>query len=69
MFYIEEQKRGFYPEENHAVVGRYEIEIKPNEEKEISFVCSLEENIDELDVKKLIIKEKQRISKILEKQK
>ena len=66
MFYIEEQKRGFYPEENHAVVGRYEIEIKPNEEKEISFVCSLEENIDELDVKKLIIKEKQRISKILE---
>ena len=35
MFYIEEQKRGFYPEENHAVVGRYEIEIKPNEEKEI----------------------------------
>ena len=67
MFYIEEQKRGFYPEENHAVVGRYEIEIKPNEEKEISFVCSLEENIDELDVKKLIIKEKQRISKILEK--
>lgn len=67
MFYIEEQKRGFYPEENHAVVGRNEIEIKPNEEKEISFVCSLEENIDELDVKKLIIKEKQRISKILEK--
>ena len=67
MFYIEEQKRGFYPEENHAVVGRYDIEIKPNEEKEISFVCSLEENIDELDVKKLIIKEKQRISKILEK--
>ena len=67
MFYIEEQKRGFYPEENHAVVGRYEIEIKPNEEKQISFVCSLEENIDELDVKKLIIKEKQRISKILEK--
>ena len=56
MFYIEEQKRGFYPEENHAVVGRYEIEIKPNEEKEISFVCSLEENIDELDIKNLIIK-------------
>ena len=67
MFYIEEQKRGFYPEENHAVVGRYEIEIKPNEEKEISFVCSLEENIDELDIKNLIIKEKQRISEILEK--
>ena len=65
MFYIEEQKRGFYPEENHVVVGRFEIDIKPNEEKEISFVCSLEENIDELDVNKVIVNEKKRIAKIL----
>lgn len=36
MFYIEEEKRGFEPEENHVVPGRYEIEIDPNEEKEIS---------------------------------
>ena len=41
MFYIEEEKRGFYPEENHVVPGVYEIEIEPNEEKELSFVCSL----------------------------
>ena len=27
MFYIEEEKRGFFPEENHAVCGRYEIEL------------------------------------------
>ena len=27
MFYIEEEKRGFYPEEDHSVPGRYEIEI------------------------------------------
>lgn len=54
MFYIEEEKRGFYPEENHAVPGRYEVEIKPKEEKEISFVCSLEENIEQIDVKDLI---------------
>ena len=65
MFYVEEQKRGFYPEENHAVVGRFEINLKPNEEKEISFVCSLEENIDELDVNKVILSEKKRIEKIL----
>ena len=65
MFYIEEQKRGFYPEEDHVVVGRFEIDIKPNEEKEISFVCSLEENIDELDVNKVIVNEKKRIAKIL----
>ena len=57
MFYIEEQKRGFYPEENHAVTGVYEVEIAENTEKELSFVFSLEENIDEIDVKDLISKE------------
>ena len=63
MFYVEEQKRGFYPEENHVVVGRFEIDLKPNEEKEISFVCSLEENIDELDVNKVILSEKRELKK------
>ena len=43
MLYIEEEKRGFYPEENHVVCGRFEIEIEPNEEKEFAFICSLEE--------------------------
>ena len=36
MFYIEEEKRGFIAEENHAVPGRYEVDIKAREEKEIS---------------------------------
>ena len=66
MFYIEEEKRGFPAVENHAVPGRYEIEIKAREEKEISFVCSLEENIDEINVKNLIEKEEKRIDKIYE---
>ena len=57
MFYIEEQKRGFNAEENHAIPGRYEINIQPNELKEITFVASLEENIEEIDGKKLISKE------------
>ena len=57
MFYIEEEKRGFYPEENHSVPGVFEVYINPNEEREISFVCSLEENIDQIDVKDLINKE------------
>lgn len=30
MYYIEEEKRGFPPEENHTVPGRYEIEIPEN---------------------------------------
>ena len=67
MFYVEEEKRGFYPEENHAVPGVYEVEIKANEKKEISFVCSLEENIEEKDVKELMEKEITRIDREIEK--
>ena len=66
MFYIEEQKRGFYPKENHSVTGVYEIELQPNEEKEISFVCGLEENIEEINLNELIKKENERIDKIIE---
>ena len=62
MFYIEEEKRGFEPEENHVVPGRYEIEIEPNEEKEISFICSTEENIEELDAR--LTKRKRRRSRL-----
>ena len=65
MFYIEEGKRGFRAEENHTVPGRFEIEIKPNEVKEITFVASLEENIEEIDGKEVISKEVARISSIV----
>ena len=65
MYYLEEEKRGFYPEENLVVPGRYEIDITGEEEKEVSFVCSLEDNIDELDVKKVINDEIIRIRKLV----
>ena len=65
MFYIEEEKRGFNAEENHSVPGRYEIEIGKNEVKEITFVASLEENIEEIDSKKVINNEIIRISTLL----
>ena len=67
MFYIEEQKRGFYPKEDQAVVGSYEIEIAPKETKEISFIFSFEENIEELNVKRMILNEKVRLNKIIKK--
>lgn len=54
MFYIEEDKRGFYPEENHAVPGVFEVEIPAKTEKEISFICSLEENIEQKTVRRFI---------------
>lgn len=65
MFYIEEEKRGFYPEENHIVPGRYEIQIKPNEQKEITFVFSLEDGIENINAQDLIQKEKNRLDKII----
>ena len=45
--------------------GRYEINLEPREEKEVSIVCSLEENIDELNAKNIINKEKERIDKLV----
>ena len=65
MFYIEEQKRGFEPVENHVVPGRYEISVEPGEEKHISFICSLDKDIDELDARTIIIREKARMTKII----
>ena len=62
MFYIEEEKRGFRAEENHAIAGRYEVEIGENEAKEVTFVASLEENIEEVNGKKVISNEIIRIS-------
>lgn len=65
MYYIEEEKRGFYPEEDLIVTGRYEIELLPNEEKEVCFICSLENNIEELNTKKVIDNEIIRINKLI----
>ena len=66
MFYIEEEKRGFFPEENLSVPGRFEVEIPENSEKEIEFVCSLEENIEEINVKKVINKQIIRINELMQ---
>ena len=65
MYYLEEEKRGFFPEENLCVPGRYEVTVPANSQKEIEFVCSLEENIEEIDVKKLINKEEARINELM----
>ncbi len=40
MYYRIEEERGFVSCENHAVPGTFTIEIKPNEDKEIVFICS-----------------------------
>lgn len=65
MYYLEEEKRGFTPEEDHAVTGRYEIELAPNEEKDVEIICSLEENIEEIKVKDVINNEIVRINELM----
>lgn len=65
MYYIEEEKRGQEAKENHVVPGVYEIELEPNENKYITFVCSLEQNIEEINAKDLINKEIIRLSTII----
>lgn len=65
MYYIEEEKRGFFPEENLVVPGRYEVVIPEKAEKELEFVCSLEENIEEINIKKVINKEIMRIDELV----
>ena len=64
MYYLEEEKRGQAAVENHVVPGRYEITLAPNEEKYVTFVCSLEENIEEIDGKEVISKEIVRLSEL-----
>lgn len=66
MFYVEEEKRGFYPEEDLFVPGRYEINIAANTTKEFTIVCGLEENIEEIDGKTVIENEKKRLDKIID---
>ena len=65
MYYIEEEKRGQGAIENHIVPGVYEVEIEANEEKYITFVCSLEQNIEEINAKDLINKEIVRLSTLI----
>ena len=69
MFYIEEEKRGFDAEDDLVVPGRYEININENEEKEITFICSLNEEIENKNVKEVITNEIFRLRKLFKKSK
>lgn len=66
MFYLKEEERGFYPEEDLLVPGRYEIIIKPKETKEITFVGSLEDNTEQIDGNLVIENEIERQKKVIE---
>ena len=69
IFYIEEEKRGFFPEENLFVPGRYEVEVKAGEEKDFTIVCGLEANIEEIEGNIVIKNEEERLKKIVKESK
>ena len=62
MHYIKEEERGFYAEEDLSVPGRYEIELKAREAKEITFVASLEDNTEQIDSGKVFEDEINRLN-------
>lgn len=66
MHYLKETERGFDAEENLVVPGRYEISIKPKETKKITFVASLDENIEQIDSDKVFKEEIQRLQKLVD---
>ena len=65
MFYLKEEERGFYAEENLLVPGRFEVILKPRESKEITFVASLNENIENINANDVINNEIERLEKII----
>ena len=69
MHYVEEEKRGFYPEENQYVPGSYDVQIDANSDLDITFTCSLEENIEEINARTVMNKEKIRLNEIINKTK
>ena len=65
IYYMKEDERGFDPEENLAVPGRFEIDLKAGETNRITFVGSLEENIEEIDGFQLVEEEEKRLKEIV----
>ena len=64
MYYLKEEERGFYPEEDLAVPGRYEVSLKAKESKEITFVASLEDNTEQVDANKVFEEEIKRLQQV-----
>lgn len=74
MHYSVEEERGFDCNENHYIPGTFQIEVLPNEDKKINFICSLNgeygldfEEMEKIDGDKLISSEINRIKKQINK--
>ena len=68
MYYRTEKDRGFDCTENHLIPGTFAVEIKPNEDKVITFVCAVDgrngfsiNDIKNVDSEQIIKDEEERI--------
>ena len=64
MYYLKEEERGFFPEEDLCVPGRFEIEILAKKKKDITIVVSLED-IQDIDAKIVFANEIERMESII----
>lgn len=67
MYYLKEDERGFKPEENLVVCGRYEVTIPEKSEKTITFVGSLEDHAENIDGERTIKEEIKRVKYLIDK--
>lgn len=65
MYYMKEEERGFFPEENLCVPGVFEVDINAKEKVNISIIASLDEEIDNIDVEKVFEIESERIQNLV----
>ena len=71
MHYSREEDRGFDDSENHYIPGTFIVDVKPNEDKEVVFVCALDgvkyglgmNDTVKVDADKLLKQEVSRIDK------
>ncbi len=65
MYYIKEEERGFFPEEDLCVPGRFEVTIDPKKKKEITVIVSLESDIENIQSRQVFEAETQRLETII----
>ncbi len=65
MYYLKEEERGFFPEEDLCVPGRFEVTIEAKKKKEITVVVSLENEIENVEAKQVFETEIERLEKII----
>lgn len=65
MYYLKEEERGFFPEENLCVPGIFITEVAPKSKSEITIIASLEENIESIMAEEVFETEQSRINDIV----